>query len=132
MMGWPSAVLLAADASSSGGSGVVITVLSSLLALAVTICLALGIPRLVGQVVPSSRVDEVRSDLQTRISVAEKEAGTWKAAFDGMKSAHDGLLTIQRDTQQAALITNTVMNAMRAQLPPPPTAAAGAVAGGIS
>lgn len=109
----------------------VIPILSTLLGLAVTICLALGIPRWTGQLVPVGRVDDAKADLLARVAVAEKEAQTWRAAFDGMKGAHDGLLAIQRDTQQAAFITNTVMNAMRAQLAPGgPTQSAGQPAAG--
>lgn len=107
-----------APSAENGGSGVVVTILGILLGLAVTVALGVVTPRLLGQLVPVSKVDDARREGETRTAAAVAEAATWHKAFDGMKEAHDGLLTIQRESQQAAVISNAVMSALRAQLPP--------------
>jgi hypothetical protein len=117
MMSWLIAEAPANASTGSGGSDVVVTILSTLLGLAVVICLGLGTPRLLGQIVPVSRVEDARREGETKTAAAQAEAKTWKEAFDGMRTAHDGLLSIQRETQQSAVIANTVMSALRAQLP---------------
>jgi hypothetical protein len=105
--------------------------LLSLLGLAVTLIGYLVMPRILGQIVPVAQVTEVRAQSATELAEARATATTWKEAFEGMRQAHDSLLALQREQQQAVMITNTVMTALKAQLPtPPPSASSSAVTGG--
>lgn len=81
------------------------------------------VPRLLGQLVPSARVEEVRMSLTAERDKAQVEAATWHKAHDDMKTAHDQVLQLNRDLTQSALITSTVMRTLREQ-------AAGSPAGG--
>jgi hypothetical protein len=108
-------ILSAADAVADQTT--LITVLLALLGIAATVIGFTVIPRMIGQLVPSNRVDEVRASAATQLAKAEAEAATWKEAFGSMKEAHDGLLDINRSTQQSAVIANSVMTAIRQQLP---------------
>lgn len=96
---------------------VAITILVAAVGMLLTICITVIMPRVLGQIVPVAQVDNARKDMQILIAQAQAEASTWHKAFDGMKEAYDGLLSIQRETQQSAAIINTVMTQLK-QLPP--------------
>ena len=104
-------------AAQGADDGTLITVLLSLLGAAVALAGTVILPRMLGQLVPATKVDEavaaVRAQLIPERDKALAEAATWKEAFAGMQKAHDGVLDLNRSLTQAALITSTVMTTLK-------------------
>jgi hypothetical protein len=92
------------------------TVLVTVIGILVTILLTVVMPRWLGQVVPVSQVDAAKQAGLLETAKAQAEAATWKSAFEGMKDAHNGLLTINQQLSQSAVIANAMMNQLK-QLP---------------
>jgi hypothetical protein len=116
------ALALLADTVSSGGT--INVVLAGVLGTAITIILALVIPRMIGQVIPASKVDEVRLQLTGERDLARNEAQTWKTAYEGMQRANDTLAATNRDITQGVALSNAMMSALKqlpAQTPAAPT-----------
>jgi hypothetical protein len=85
-----------------GAVAAAVSILSALLGIAVTV-----------GIWAAGRVDTVRRE-------KDQEIAAWKTAFEGMKVAHSEVVDLQRNSQQATAITNTVMLALKSQLPPSP------------
>lgn len=96
-----------------------ITILVTTIGILVTILLTVIMPRVLGQIVPVSQVEAARSAGVLATAKAEAETATWKAAFEGMRQAHDGLLTINQGLTQSAVIANAMMNQLK-QMPAAP------------
>lgn len=76
-----------------------------------------------GKLVPSSRVDDARREVEARLAdaeaardKAEKEADTWHASHDSIKAAFDGQTKILERQQLTADITDKAMAAVREML----------------
>lgn len=101
-----------------------VTSLLAAIGILVTIILTIGTPRLLGQIVPVAQVDAAKQAGLLEAAKARAEADTWKAAFEGMKEAHNGLLNINQQLSQSAVIANAIMNQFKQQ-PQTPAAPTG-------
>lgn len=67
---------------------------------------------ILGVLVPASRVTKA----ETRVEKAEKEAATWKASYDSIKTAFEAQAKLLERQQLTAEITDKAMTAVRDML----------------
>ena len=92
---------------------IALTLLVALVGILVTVLITVTMPRVLGQLVPTSALAELRLRMQADIDKAEAEAKAMKTANEGLLRANDQLASTNRELVQGAVLANAVMNGLR-------------------